>query len=219
MLEVLNPSNTSAPNWITRITIPGTDGIVEKISALEKGIAEKLDKIQALQNALDDRHQYRKLAYATGSELEDIVKRALELLKFRNVEFGEPGKEDLVFTLQTPSDYSICSVEVKGITGKIKLRDLRQLSHRVEDHLELKVKSKGVMVVNAFRLTDITESRQNVIDDASLNFAKQRGLCVLPTMVLLDLCKLVLEGNPIPVEKIERALLETEGVVTLEDMQ
>ena len=220
VLKVLNPSNgTSAPNWIRSIKIPGTDGIVEKISALEKEIKAKHDEIQSLQSTLDDKHQYRKLAYATGFELEDVAKRALELLKFRDVKLGEPGKEDLVFTPQTPSAYSICSVEVKGIEGEIKLDNLRQLNQWVDDHLDLDIKSKGIMIVNAFRLTDIAKSRQNMIGSKNLDFAKRRSLCILPTLVLLDLCKRVLEGNPIPVEKIERTLLETEGVVTLEDMR
>ena len=220
VLEILNPSSIAAPpSWASDIQIPGTADSAQKISALEKKIEAERKEIQQLQSQLDDKLQYRKLVYTQSSELEGIVKCALKLVGMRELKRGEQGKEDLMFAPRTNSSYTTCVVEVKGVGKEIKLKDLRQLNSWTDDHLAKGVKSKGLFVVNAFRSQDIECRSSDIISSTNLEFAKNRKLCILPTPVLLELCKRVLKGDAVPADKIERALMSTDGVVSLDDFE
>ena len=215
VLEVFNPPSVSEPSWAKNIRIPSTDNIEQKISVLDKEVVSKQKEINMLRTELNNVLQYRKLVYETGTELECVVEHALKLLKLQSIRRGEPGKEDFVFTPKTNSPYSMCSIEVKGIEGNLKIDHLRQLVHWVDDHFGSETRSKGIMIVNAFRQMEMSESRsrKSVIDNTCVDFAEQRKLCILHTPVLLDWCKRVLGGQEIPVDKIERILLNTNGVV------
>ena len=218
VLEILNPTRIAVPpSWVKDIRIPGTSDIAREIATLEKKIATERKQVQQLQSQMDDKLQYKKLAYAQGSELEDIVERALRLVGMQGLKRGEQGKEDLTFTPRADLDYTACVVEVKGIEKEIKLRDLRQLESWIGDHLEKEVKAKGLFVANAFRLQDVAGRSGNIISSTNLGFAKDRKLCILPTTVLLDLCKQVLSGDSVSADKIERTLMSTNGVVSLGD--
>lgn len=109
-------------------------------------------------------------------------------------------------------------VEVKGVE-EIKLRDLRQLESWTGDHLEKEVRTKGFFVVNAFRSQDIAGRSSDIISSTNLEFAKNRKLCILPTSVLLELCKRVLKGGAVTADKTERALMSIDGVVSLGDFE
>lgn len=77
---------------------------------------------------------------------------ALKLLGLSKVRKGNPGKDDLLFDFSKNKTFSLCSVGIKGITGSLKLRDLRQSNNWVEDHMEYsKIKAKGLVICNTFR--------------------------------------------------------------------
>ena len=218
VLEILNPSQPVAPpNWADDIPIRGTSDDIRKIAALEKRIETEREEIEQLQNQIDDKHQYRKLAYAQGQKLEEVVGRALTLVGIRGLERGEQGKEDFVFTPRTDPDYPMCVVEVKGITGGIKMRDLSQLERWIVNHWGKEVKAKGLFVVNAFCSQDLAGRSSDIISSTNLRFAKDRQFCILPTPVLLGLCNRVLGGDAVPADQIERVLMSSSGVVSLDD--
>lgn len=222
ILKILgDKKSTSAPNWVEKIIIPGTEETMKKIKEFEKQVSQKQADIKTLQDELINKNQFKKLLYATDDELEIVVKQAFELLNLNKVKRGEPGKDDLTFEPTISFNYGLCSVEIKGVEGNIKLKYLRQLNNWVEDHLENKVTAKGIIVANTFRLTDIKQSKSNrsKLDNDNLKYAKKREFCIIPTHVLLDLCAWILDGNSPDTAKIEKALLETIGFVTLKDLK
>lgn len=175
------------------------------------------DEIGRLRSKVDDKLQYRKLAYAQGPELEGVVGGALKLVGVQGLKRGEQGKEDFVFTPWTDPAYPTCVVEVKGIAGGIKLRDLSQLERWVVNHWGKGVKAKRLFIVNAFCVQDLAGRSSDIINSTNLEFATDRKFCILPTPVLLALCNRVLGGSAVPADRIERALMCTDGVAALGD--
>ena len=132
---------------------------------------------------------------------------------------GKQGKDDLLFDFNHNSSYSLCSVEVKGISGNLGLRDLRQSHNWVEDHQEYdQIKAKGLIVCNTFCNDELQESRtkKDIVSSLeNLEYAKGRKLCILSSVILLDFCKYILNGNNPDVEKIENAISNTNGILGL----
>lgn len=222
ILEIIGvQKQTAPPSWINKIKIPTTTELETQIQALQNEIQRKQSQINELSEKLQDKNKLKKLVYATDKELELIVKQALELLGLRNIREGENGKDDLLFDFPRGSDHKLCSIEVKGIEGNLKLKDLRQLGNWVDDHLDAKIKAKGLIISNTYRLNDIEKSKKerSEIESDNLEYAVRRGFCILPTHVLLDLCMWVLDGNNINIKKIEDSIMKTNGIIRLDDLK
>jgi len=218
LLESLNIfEKTSPPPWISKITIPkiselqnAVAPIDEKIASLEKEKEAFLSEIMKLEN-------YKKLLYCKDIELEESIKIALEFLELSNVKFGEPGKDDLLFDFKT-TDFQICSIEAKGREKSVKLDDFRELDNWVTDHLAKGIKAKGMMVANAFRLDDPTDSKEPRMDFSNFSdYYKLRNYCVMPTLTLFELVKHKLDGNDLSSKKIEEIIVKSNSVLTLKD--
>lgn len=211
---------TPVPTWITSIDIPGIAEFEEKIKLIEKDIKtkekERQEKI-SLKNKLE---RFKKLVYETDEELENVVKEALMLIGLKNVKNGQPGKDDLIFDFNDTKQFKMCAVEIKGVTGNVGLKDFRQLDHWVVDHLEKSIPAKGLMVANTFRKIDLGKSEKNRTTFSDFeSFYKPRGICTLPTIVLLDFCKAILGGFTPDIKKIENVIINSNDVLTLSDLK
>ncbi|MGI0046557.1 MAG: hypothetical protein ACREBB_05140 [Nitrosotalea sp.] len=222
ILEIIGINKeTQPPQWIDKILIPGISQIEKQILNLEKEIRQKQQEIFTLSQNLKNKNKFKQLVYETDKKLEMVVKEALELLGLKNVREGPPGKDDLLFDFQGNKSYKLCSIEVKGVEGNIKLRDLRQLGQWVDDHLETGRKSKGILISNTFRLQELNKSKKerSEIDGENLSYALKQDFCILPTHVLLDLCVWILEGNKPDIDKIENAIANAKGFLQLNDLK
>ena len=206
---------TSTPSWALNIDIP-------RITEIEKKIQERKDSKNILYSKLEDLTNFRKLVYATGDELEEIVKNALELMGLSGIRTGKQGRDDLLFDFNHDGSYSLCSVEIKGTSDSLKLRDLRQSNNWIEDHQKHdQIKAKGLVVCNTFRNDELQKSRikRGKISPENLQYAKERKLCIASSVILLDFCKYILDGNKPDVKKIENAISNTDGILDLESLK
>ena len=220
VLEILNQNDaTPEPEWSQRLAVPGVEDVQQEISRLNLEIKERATRIQTLQNNIARKRSFTKLLYGTGHELEDVVREALTMLGL-NVKRENSQKEDLILMPSIDTNYSLCSVEIKGVKNKIKRDHLRQLGEWVDNHWSNKVTSKGVLVVNMHRMSDIktTKIQRSTLEPDQLEYAQKQGFSIVPTHVLFDLCQLSLEGHAIDKQKIERGLIDTNGLVMLEDL-
>jgi len=218
LVESLNLfEKTPPPSWTEQITITKIEElkklispIDEKISTLEKEKAKHQSEIKKIEN-------YKKLLYCKGNELHDSTKTALEFLGLDNVRLGDQGKDDLLFDL-TSTDFKLGSVEVKGKDKGAKLDDFRELDHWVTDHQSKGISTKGMMVINTHRLEDISKNKAERMDFSNFEYFYQpRNHCVMPTITLFELVKYKLEGNDIQVKKIEETIVNSSGILTLND--
>lgn len=213
---------TPTPLWASDIKISGTSDIMKKLQKIDTEIKDKQQEKNKLNSYLEKLNNFRKLVYETDDELENIVQNALELLGLSKVQKGKPGKDDLLFNFSKNKTYSLCSVEVKGIGGSLKLRDLRQSNNWVEDQLEYnKIIAKGLVICNTFRNVELKKSlkERNEISAENLQYAQNREICILPSHVLLDLCNHIFDGSKPDVKKIEDAIANTNGILTLKSLK
>ena len=116
--------------------------MTEKINSLES------DK-QNLQANLNELHEIRKLLYATGKELEDVLSECLENLG-GSVEPASYGEEEYVLIFDNQEHL----IEVKGVQKSVSLTHLRQLNDYLAHYEEDTGNScKGILFGNAWRIT------------------------------------------------------------------
>ena len=219
VLEVLGLDySTPEPEWSKLVDIPETRAIARKIGLLKKQVTERKEQIRALEEDFADRRSLAKLLYATGGELEGAVLAAFKTLSL-DAKPGEPGREDLVLTPSVDARCT-CYVEVKGVENKIKRDDLRQLAEWVDGGWSKGIKSKGILVANMHRLSDIRTSKdeRSRLEPDQMEFAQARKFCIVPAHLLFDLCVGFAGGRATDLEKIERALIDTAGFVKPGDL-
>lgn len=137
------------PDWATSIEMPGVPELVFQIEEASSRVSRETQIVQELEAQVLNIQSFRRLLYATGGELEAIVKRALEELggevlpsKYSQEEYilEFEGKEFLI--------------EVKGVTKSIALSHIRQLNDYLLKYQEDTGKEcKGILFGNAWRNT------------------------------------------------------------------
>jgi len=158
------------PEWAESIGVPGVASIEDKI-ANNAGeievIQAQIDNLKGEQASLE---KYRKLLYASGTELEEIVRECLEMLGGQ-VTPAQYGQEEFVLVFEEHE----CLIEVKGVGKSISLGDVRQLNDYLLQCEEKTGKPpKGILFGNAWRndppedrdSNDKPEFPQNVVDRA-----------------------------------------------------
>jgi hypothetical protein len=137
-----------APEWAAQLHVPGVAEIDERLVLLRGQIAAAQSSIAELTATRSKLTEYRALAYATGDELEEIVRRVARHLG-ADVTGAVYTDEDAVMKWRDAE----CIVEVKGLTGDLGLDPVRQLMDwnlRAETIAGRRFKS--VLFVNTHRL-------------------------------------------------------------------
>ena len=137
-----------SPQWVEKYQIPTMKEKNVAIAELQKNIddAEKEKKsIVGEKNKLIDIRD--TLLFRDGIKLQNTVKNILNELGI-SAKDGKMGREDIIFEL---GDKSFVS-EVKGLKKSAAERHLNQLnSKKGQYEFEFKRKTKGVLIVNAWR--------------------------------------------------------------------
>jgi len=111
------------PEWTGSISFPKIAEIEAEISKRRKDIGSIFDEIEKMEAQRRSLEEYKKLLYASGSELEEIVKKAfLELGS--DVMPAKYGQEEFVLEVANAEHL----VEIKGVAKSISLTNLRQLT-------------------------------------------------------------------------------------------
>ena len=109
-------------------------------------------------------------------------------------------------------------LEVKGKEKGAALSDIGQCHKWVEEYVHMKpsVATKGIFVINQFRLHDLVKSKdkRKRFPPNELEYAHKREICILPTYVLFDAVNDVLKRDSKPNrDKIEELIYKTNGVL------
>ncbi len=96
----------------------------------------------------------------------------------------------------------------------MKLPFVRQALNWALDYEEKGKKSKALLIANLYRLEDITtsKSKRESFKDFE-EFCKTHNVCILPTTILFELVKQKIDGKSIDLQKIEKAIVDTKGVL------
>jgi len=135
------------PDWAKSIEMPGVSDLVLQIDEASSRIHCETQKVHDLERQVSNIRSFRRLLYATGSELEAIVKRALEKLG-GTVLPSKYSQEEYVLEFEGKEFL----IEVKGVAKSIALSHIRQLNDYLLKYQEDTGKEcKGILFGNAWR--------------------------------------------------------------------
>lgn len=152
LLEILKEEigyslKSPAPDWAEKVEMPGVATLCEQVNEAEKNIENENERIKKLSARIGDLNAYRRLLYATGNELEDVVRKSLELCG-GEVKPAGYGEEEYILEV----DGEEYLIEVKGVAKSISMKHLRQLNDYLAKYEEDTDKEpKGILVGNAWR--------------------------------------------------------------------
>ncbi|MDA2911880.1 hypothetical protein MYX04_13255 [Nitrospiraceae bacterium AH_259_D15_M11_P09] len=149
VLEGLTGQATSfvPPTWVDAIEVPHVKEINSEIQDKQQKIDAISSEIGKLKTRREALYEYRKLLYASGFDLEEIVKVSLQELGGKVIP-AKYGQEEYILEFEG-AEYL---VEVKGVTKSVSLGHLRQLTDYLLRHEEKTQKAcKGILLGNAWR--------------------------------------------------------------------
>lgn len=137
------------PDWAKNIEMPGVPELVLQIEEARSRIHREAQIVQELEAQVSNIRLFRRLLYATGGELEAIVKSALEKLGGKVLP-SKYSQEEYILEFEGKEFL----VEVKGVTKSIALSHIRQLNDYLLKYQEdTGEECKGILFGNAWRNT------------------------------------------------------------------
>jgi hypothetical protein len=212
--EFCKEPEESMPDWISEIILPGEKEIKGKINAKIGEIDLVNGEIKELESELLNTTLYKKLLYAQGLELEDIVEKSLFLL---GVELKKPDITNIEDRFYETSDKQKIYFEIRGVNRLMGESDLAQLIKRIaEKPVSTDYKARGVFVFNHQNKTNL-QGRDRAFHHNIEMQAKSFSLCLLDTCTLFNLVKNKMENN----EEIDlrEELFNTVGVFRITDKE
>jgi len=200
-----------SPQWVEKYQIPTMKEKNVSIANLQKNIEEAEKKKKSIVEEYNKLVDIRDtLLFRDGIKLQNTVKNILNELGIPAKD-GKMGREDIIFEL---GDKSFVS-EVKGLKKSAAERHLNQLhSKKGQYEFELKRKTKGVLIVNAWREFPIEERGGNdhqVFPDQINKVTEMWEFALLTTQQLFVAYCNNLEGN-FDKENFINDLFKTVGV-------
>ena len=205
------------PQWAVNIRLPSLDDIQNKIDTLESQQKE----LQAQAIALTKEKQillgHKRLLYSKHSELEDAVANAFKVLGFPEIrKLREQNFEDWVFDFKHEKDVKYGVIEVKGADKRTKQNDIIQCSKWVDERTEIDNKiSKGIFVPNQYCQMPYPKSSKDrkKFEPNELGAARMKRICIIPSYVLFEAVKQILENKKHDRKEIEKKIFNSEGVL------
>lgn len=200
------------PNWAKKISLPGEAQILTKTKKYREEIDALKAQITEHNNNLGKLERYKGLLTADGETLEEVVDEALEFLDI-NVERGPIKKEDRVFS----EEDATIPIEIKGRKASIPEKDLRQIIVRLRDENSKTYKTRGMLVGNHYKLTQVDNNlkgREKAFEPNVVEQAKKFDICLVSTLEIFRALRKKLAGEDIG--KFKKTLFNTVGEFTLE---
>jgi hypothetical protein len=175
---------TPPPEWAGEIEFEllAEQRAREAVAAITARIESLKEEAAVKRDEAVDASQIRALLYATGSELESAVMRALRILGFEADNYDDGESEfDIVFT----SDEGRFLGEAEGKDSKpVNIDKLRQLEMNIQEDFAREGVSEyavGVLFGNAFRLTRPAERPVQQFTDKCITAADRSGVVLVRT--------------------------------------
>lgn len=167
----------------------------KRISALRAQQAALDEQVKEMENATHPIRELRALLFGSGPRLESAVRAAFELLGFTVGSYKDEEREiDLVLEFGGKRFVG----EIEGKEAKpIDVNKLSQLERiLVEDYErpEVSEHATGILMGNAFRI-EPPSSRGDGFTTKVLQAAERRGIILVETRDLFDVCMTVLNGD------------------------
>lgn len=207
------------PNWVNTVMLPNLEEIEASIYQLYEEIQKNHDEITKLDKSRLELIKYRKLLWAKGIPLENIVMEAFKFLGFTEIRRERSDDlEDGIFDFQTTTDYEHGILEVKGSDKRTALAHLTQCNKWVEDYMLEDKNVKGIFIPNQFRLQEylVSADDRSHFEPNEKTYAETRNICILPAFELFKAVCEKMNNNPEATrEKFEERFLSTNGICRL----
>ena len=162
----------------------------------------------------------RRLPYSRGPEHEDAAVQASRTPGFDDVESnGGADMEDAAPGMGSGTPYPRGAVKVKGADRGTQMQDIDQCSRWAKRRAEGDDRpSKGILVPNRHRLMPCPDSRDDRVrfEDNQLRQAVEDDICIIPSCVLFEAVRRVLDGGAPDRAGIAARIAASKGV--LEDV-
>jgi hypothetical protein len=174
---------TPTPPWVSdsAYNLPLEQKLETDLLQLQEEIQTLTSKTKAIQLEILKESSLKRLLYENGSELEDAIHEALQLLGFTTSRFRDSESEfDVVF--ESKEGRFIGEAEGKD-RKPINIDKLRQLDMNILEDLsrdEVDEPAKGVLFGNAFRLQPV-EERATFFTDKCISASKRSGVALVRT--------------------------------------
>ena len=211
------PPGQAAPEWATKLPLAAAERLDAEIEGLEKKMDSLREEISARVEEKDAILAHRRLLFAKGAGLEDAVGEAFKALGFDDIRRrGGPDAEDWIFGAST-NGCQHAVVEVKGADKRTKHRHIVQCNKWADDLEGRSGESvKGVLVANQYCSSEYPESIKNrmFFERNELDYADRKDVCIIPSFVLYEAVKKVLDGEAAPDRSAtERRITGAKGVL------
>ena len=203
------------PPWAEKASPARANQLQAEIAKLR----EQRDQVQGRMDALARERggvlEHGRLLYSKGAGLEAAVADAFRLLGLEAEQAGGADEEDCVLTMGA-GGYARGVVEVKGADGRTRQQDIVQCGKWVDVWYAREGKlPKGVFVPNQHRMKEYPKSEQERLrfEPNELEYAKAKDVCIIPSCVLFEAVKRVLDGVEPDRAEIAARIAGTKGVL------
>lgn len=205
------------PDWTTKISLPTINEKILKIQELELQKNSLEQKIKHLESEKKEILNHMRLLYSKDIPLEDAVKQVLILLGFDDVKrVRNNDREDWVFEFKHEKQFKYGIIEVKGADARTKQQHIVQSSKWVDEHFDLdKEISKGIFIPNQYRIKEYPNSQneRSKFEPNELDYATMKSICIIPSFVLFETVKDILNGKKKSQKDFEKLISKTSGLL------
>ena len=212
-----SPSGGTPPPWAERLPLASADKLQAQIAGLEERAAAIHDQIGELRSQKDEMLDHRRLLYASGGELKAAVVNALRVLGFAEARQTKRRYQTDCVIDMTAGSYQQGLVEVKGSDGRTGELHISQCVKWVDKKHEADgTRAKGILVANQHRSAEYPGSSRDRLwlEDKETEYARMRDICIIPTCVLFESARKVLDGAIPDRDAIEQRIADTKGVLS-----
>jgi hypothetical protein len=182
-LAVKDKADFIQPEWSKKYLLRGESEIQASILAIE-------DKVKNLNQALKNEYDQaakieslKTLFTGSGNFLETQIQLIFEEFGFKVLE-ADPNRDDLILEYNG----KIAVVEIKGVSASAAEKQSAQLEKWVSEyHINHDNKPKGILIVNSFRETELSERTEPTFPHQMLKYAENRDHCLMSGIQLLGL--------------------------------
>ena len=210
---------TPPPAWIDNIRyeLPNEKKIRKKIEIT----TNKIDKLTLEKNKLnielEKESSLKNLLYEKGKLLENSIIEALQILKFKAVNYNEGELEIDQVIVSPENDRFIGEAEGKD-TSAVNIDKIRQLMSNIHEDLQKEDIEKpaiGILFGNGFRLTEPSK-REEQFTTKCLNTAKAQNYILIRTSDLFLSAKYIREsGDQAYAKKCRKAIKKGKGSIVV----
>jgi hypothetical protein len=171
------------PTWSTHYGWERERELRSKLVSLQAQSDDISKQINSTTLELEVEDKLKVLFTGTGDTLADTVINVFRELGVK-ADPGEPGRDDVIAEF----DGKHAVIEVKGRKSSAAESDAAQLEKWVAGFMEERgQEAKGILLVNAFCETSLTDRTLAAFPNQMLKYSKQREHCLMTTTQLLGL--------------------------------